>query len=280
VPNERTDYLTMEISSYKIFTSWFSSNLYGGIMKVRILVCAVMICLAGSLYAEDRVPLKEKKDRMSYTIGVDVATTLKKQSIDVNIDVLKEAMRDVLSGSKLLLTDQEMAEIKTGIEKDISDQKKTSLSALAETNRKEEEKFLKENSKAEGVVTLPSGLQYKIIKAGTGKKPKEDDLISVHYCVMRLDGSEIESSYKKAEPGSFSLENVVPGWREGAMLMPTGSKWRLYVPSKLAYGEEGVGEIVGPNTMLVFDLELINILEKPAQSMEDKIEEKTGAKTD
>jgi FKBP-type peptidyl-prolyl cis-trans isomerase FklB len=247
-------------------------------MKVRILICAVMICLACPLFAEERAPLKEKRDRMSYTIGVDIATTLKKESVDVNIDVVREAMRDVLSGGKLLLTDKEMAEIKAGAEKDISEKKKSDMAALSEKNRKEEEKFLAENKNKEGVVTLPSGLQYKIVKAGAGVKPKEDDVISVHYRVMRLDGSEIESSHKKGEPETFSLDNVVPGWREGAMLMPSGSKWTLFVPSKLAYGEDGVGEIVGPCAMLIFDLELVKVFDKPAQSLDDKPPKEIEAK--
>ncbi|HEY3275359.1 MAG TPA: FKBP-type peptidyl-prolyl cis-trans isomerase [Syntrophorhabdaceae bacterium] len=252
-------------------------------MKLKFFLCAIIITLAGPLYAQEGVLLKEKKDRMSYTIGVDIARTLKKQSIEVNPDIVKEAMRDVFSGRTLRLTEQEMADAKTKIEKDASDQKNAEVAALAEKNKKEEEKFLAENKKKEGVVTLPSGLQYKIIKAGTGKRPKEDDVISVHYRVMRLDESEIESSYKKPEPETFSLENVVPGWREGAILMPTGSKWRLFVPSKLAYGEDGVGEIIGPNTMLIFDLELIQILEKPAQEdlkTQEKAAEKTEAKAE
>jgi FKBP-type peptidyl-prolyl cis-trans isomerase FklB len=251
-----------------------------GILMIAAILC---LCLAGPLHAQQQTPSKEQKDRMSYTIGVDIARTLKKQSIDVNLDVLRKAMGDVFSGGKLLLTDEEMTEMKANLEKDTSDKKNAVLAAAAEKNRKEEEKFLAENKIKEGVVCLPSGLQYKVIKPGTGNKPKEDDVIAVHYRVLRIDESEIESSYKKPEPESFSLENVVPGWREGAMLMPVGSKWRLYVPSKLAYGEDGVGEIIGPNTMLIFELDLINILEKPAQedlTPKGKTTEKTEAKTE
>jgi FKBP-type peptidyl-prolyl cis-trans isomerase FklB len=234
-------------------------------MKVRVLVFAVIVCFAGPLWAQQGAPLKDSRDRMSYTVGVDIANTLKKQSIDVNLDVVGRGMADVLSGGKLLLSDEEMAEAKRTIEKEVSDRKNAVVAALSEKNKKEEEKFLVENKAKKGVVCLPSGLQYMVLKEGTGKKPKEDDAIAVHYRVMRLDESEIESSYKKPEPETFSLENVVPGWREGAMLMPAGSKWRLYVPSKLAYGEDGVGEIIGPNTMLIFELELVRIIEKPAQ---------------
>ncbi len=242
-------------------------------MKVRIaVVCIISICLAGPLFGEERAPLKEKRDKVSYAVGVDIGRLLKKQSVDVNLDVLKEGIRDALTGGKLLLTEDEISETKTAIEKEITEQKQVKGVAVAEKNKREEDKFLAENKNKEGVITLPSGLQYKVIKAGTGKKPKEDDMVSVHYVVSRIDGSEIENSYKKGGPETFVLENVVPGWREGSLLMQSGAKWRLFIPSRLAYGEDGVGELVGPNTLLIFDLELVKVLDPPAS-------EKTGDKT-
>jgi FKBP-type peptidyl-prolyl cis-trans isomerase len=244
-------------------------------MKVRIIICVVALSLAGTVWAGEREPLKEKKDRISYTIGVDIGRLLKKESVDVNLDVFKEAIKDVLSGAKLLLTDDEMAEIKNAAGKDVNEGKEKHKQALAEKNRIEEEKFLAANKGHEGVVCLPSGLQYKIIKAGTGKTPKEDDLVSVHYRVSLIDGTEVESSYGKSEPATFDLENVIPGWREGARLMQTGSKWRFFIPSKLAYGEDGVGELLGPNTMLIFDLELFKIMDKPKEDTTGGAQEKT-----
>ena len=124
-------------------------------------------------------------------------------------------------------------------------------------------------------MALPSGLQYKVIKAGSGRTPKKEDMLEVHYRVGLIDGTEIENSKKKGGPQTFSLENVVPGWREGAMLMKTGSIWQLFVPSRLAYGEDGVGEAIGPNTMLIFDLELVKILDKPVEESGDKPGDRT-----
>ena len=245
-------------------------------MKLRTLaIVTVALLLAGPLFGEEGAPLKEKRDRVSYAYGVEVGRVLKNQSVDLNLEVLKEAVRAVLSGEKLLLSDHEMAEIRAGAEKEASDLKEKRHTAMAEKNRKEEEKFLGDNRKKEGVVELPSGLQYKVIKAGAGKKPKEDDMIMVNYRVALLDGTEIESSREKGAPQTFALENVVPGWREGALLMGTGSIWRLFVPSRLAYGEDGVGAVLGPNTMLIFDLELLKILDKPVENADDKSADKT-----
>ena len=243
-------------------------------MKVRLFVCIVALSLAGVVWAGEREPLKEKKDRVSYTIGVDIGRLLKKQAVDVNLDVFKEAIKDVLSGTKLMLSDEEMAEIKKAFGKDISEGKEKNKQALAEKNKADEEKFLAANKSKEGIVCLPSGLQYQVIRAGTGKKPREDDLVSVHYRVSLLDGTEIESSYSKGEAATFDLENVIPGWREGAQLMQTGSKWRFFVPSKLAYGEDGVGELLAPNTMLIFDLELLKIMDKPKEPVAEGAQEK------
>lgn len=239
-------------------------------MRSWVLAALMVFIIAGPLFGEERMPLKEKRDRVSYTVGVDIGTTLKKQSVDVNVEVLKEAIRDVLTGKKLLLTDAEMAEIRVQTEKEGTERKEKQMKAIAEKNRKEEEKFLAENKSKEGVICLPSGLQYKVIRAGSGGKPKEDDVVLVHYRVALLDGTEVENSHKKAKPESFELENVIPGWREGAQLMQVGSHWRLFIPSKLAYGEDGVGELLGPNTMLIFDLELLKILDKTEEKAADK----------
>jgi FKBP-type peptidyl-prolyl cis-trans isomerase FklB len=238
-------------------------------MKVRILACIITLCVAGPLFGEEAGPSKEIKDKWSYTLGVELGNTLKKQSTDINVNMLQEGIKDVFSGAKIRFTDKEMAEIKATMESEMSTAREKRTKALADKNRKEEERFLSENKGKEGVVALPSGLQYKVLKNGAGPVPKEDDQVSVHYRVARTDGTEIESSYKKGEPGTFALDNVIPGWKEGVCMMKEGSKWQFYIPSKLAYGEDGVGEVVGPNSMLVFDLELVKIM--------DKSEGKSGA---
>lgn len=228
-------------------------------------VIVVVFCLAVPVFGQERTPLTDKKERQSYAIGVAIAKSVKAEMPDINPAILAEAFKDVFSGGKLRLTEAEMAEIRLALEKEMAEKTTADLKAGAEKNRKDEERFLAENKARKGVVTLPSGLQYEILKEGTGKTPKEDDLVSVHYRVSLIDGTEIEDSSKKGEPGTFTLEEVIPGWREGVCLMKSGSKFRLFVPSKLAYGEEGAGELVGPNTALVFDLELLSVLDKPKE---------------
>jgi FKBP-type peptidyl-prolyl cis-trans isomerase FklB len=237
-------------------------------MKVRFMICVVLLCLASPLFGAERAPIQDKRDRLSYTIGVDIGTTLKKQAVDVNLDVLKEAIGHVLSGTQLRLTEKEMGDVRAAMEKEVSGGKADQLKAHAEKNRRDEEKFFSENKSKEGIVTLSSGLQYRVVTEGTGKAPTEDDAVSVHYRVTLLDGKEIESS--KGEPATFVVENVIPGWKEGILKMRTGSKWQLFVPSRLAYGEDGLGEMLAPNSMLIFDLELVRVLDKTDENPDNK----------
>jgi FKBP-type peptidyl-prolyl cis-trans isomerase FklB len=182
---------------------------------------------------------------------MNIGNDLKRQSIDINPKILAEGVQQALAGSKPLLTEQEIQETMMAFQKEMMAKQKERGDA-----------FLAENKKKEGVKTLPSGLQYKVIKAGTGKKPKLNDTVMTHYRGTLIDGTEFDSSYKRGQPVSFLVSGVLPGWTEALQLMEEGAKWQLFIPSNLAYGERGAGGIIGPNATLIFEIELVSIQEK------------------
>jgi FKBP-type peptidyl-prolyl cis-trans isomerases 1 len=198
---------------------------------------------------------KTQRERLSYSIGLNIAANLKAQGIEVSPLVIAQAISDVYAGKKPLMTDAEVQETLTGLQNDM----KAKVMAQADDNKKKGEAFLAANSKKPGVVTLPSGLQYKVIKNGTGPKPKANDTVITNYRGTLLNGNEFDSSFKHNQPATFPVNAVIPAWTEALQLMPVGSKWELYVPPKLAYGERGAGGIIGPNETLVFEVELLSI---------------------
>jgi FKBP-type peptidyl-prolyl cis-trans isomerase FklB len=189
---------------------------------------------------------------------MDIGNNLKKQSIDIEPAALARGIKDALAGGKPLLTEQEIQETMGIFQKDVMAKQQAS----ANKNKKEGEAFLDENKKKEGIKTLPSGLQYKVIKEGTGKKPKLADTVTAHYRGTLIDGTEFDNSYKRGQPANFPVSGVIPGWTEALQLMGEGAKWQLFIPSNLAYGERGAGAIIGPNATLVFEVELISVQEK------------------
>jgi FKBP-type peptidyl-prolyl cis-trans isomerase FklB len=201
--------------------------------------------------AQENLVLKNQKDKVSYIIGMNIGNDLKRQSIDISPKILAEGVQQALAGSKPLLTEQEIQETMMAFQKEMMAKQKERGDA-----------FLAENKKKEGVKTLPSGLQYKVIKAGTGKKPKLNDTVMTHYRGTLIDGTEFDSSYKRGQPVSFLVSGVLPGWTEALQLMEEGAKWQLFIPSNLAYGERGAGGIIGPNATLIFEIELVSIQEK------------------
>ena len=227
---------------------------------MRTLVAALgIILLANMAFAEETVVLKTEKDKISYGIGMDIGENMKRQSIDIDPDMLAKGIKDVFAGSKLLLTEEEFRTTMENFRKDMMAKQKMQMQELSDKNKKEGEAFLAENKKKEGVKTLPSGLQYKVIKEGDGNLPKAEDTVTVHYKGTLIDGTEFDSSYSRGEPATFPVNGVIPGWTEALQLMKTGSKWQLFIPSNLAYGERGAGGKIGPNSTLVFDVELISI---------------------
>ena len=231
-------------------------------MKSVWIIALSIGILAGQVYAQDAV-LKTQKDKVSYSIGMDIGTTLKKQELDVDPAILARGIRDSMSGQKPLMTDQEMRDTITTFQKEMMAKQQEQTKQMGEKNKKQGEAFLAENKKKEGVKTLPSGLQYKVIKAGKGKKPKATDTVTTHYRGTLIDGTEFDSSISRGKPASFPVNGVIPGWTEALQLMEEGAKWQLFIPSNLAYGERGTpGGPIGPNATLIFDIELISIQEK------------------
>ena len=228
-------------------------------MKLNIIVIILgVLVLVSQVNAQENPVLKTQKDKMSYIIGMDIGNNLKKQSIDVDPNVLAKGIKDALAGQKPLLSDQEIRETMTAHQNEM----KTKQEALAKKNKEQGDAFLAGNKKKEGVKTLPSGLQYKVVKAGKGKKPKPDDSVTTQYRGTLIDGTEFDSSYKRGQPATFKVSGVIPGWTEALQLMEEGAKWQLFVPSNLAYGERGAGGAIGPNATLIFEIELISIQEK------------------
>jgi FKBP-type peptidyl-prolyl cis-trans isomerase FklB len=228
-------------------------------MKLRMIVTLVLIgCFTGTLsYGEET--LKGKRDRESYVLGLKIGSDLKQQSIEIKTDIFMKGVTDALSGGKRLLNDDEIREIMTAFAKDLTEKQAVTIKKLAEKNKQEGDLFLAENKKKEGVKTLPSGLQYKVINVGKGQNPKATDTVTVNYRGTFINGTEFDSSYRRGQPATFPVKGVIPGWTEALQLMKEGAKWQLFVPPTLAYGEKGAGGVLGPNTTLLFEVELISI---------------------
>ncbi len=219
-----------------------------------ILFSAVALSLAVSVLAEDKPPqLKDLKDKASYAIGLNVGFNFKKQNVDVNQDAFTAGFRDALAARKPLMNEQEVRETMMAFEKDMQ-QKQTEM---AQKNGTEAEKFLAANKTKEGVKTTSSGLQYKVLKEGSGAQPKSSDSVTVNYRGTLMDGTEFDSSYKRGQPASFPVSGVIKGWTEALQLMKVGSKLQLFIPAGLAYGEQGRPGIP-PNSLLIFEVELMD----------------------
>ena len=225
----------------------------------RLSIFVIAASVASTGFAQEKPQLKDQKDKVSYSIGLDIGNTFKKQKMDVNPDILMSGLKDGISGAKPLLTEDEVKETMTAFSKDMM-QKQTNLNKEAAfKNAAAGQKFLDENNKKDGVKTTASGLQYKVLKEGNGPTPKETDTVVTNYQGTLIDGTVFDSSYKRGEPATFPVNKVIKGWTEALQLMKVGSKYQLYIPSALAYGERGAGQEIGPNSTLVFDVELISI---------------------
>jgi len=210
------------------------------------------------------VTLKTAKDKVSYSIGMNIGKSIKRDNVDVDPDLLLRGIKDVLSGGTLLMTDQEAQSTLSTLQSDLRKKQDQEMQQVAETNKKEGDAFLAANKTKDGVVALPSGLQYKILQEGTGPKPTAADTVSVNYRGTLVDGTEFDSSYKRGQPQSFPVGGIIKGWSEALLLMPVGSKWQLFIPPDLAYGSRQAGPTIGPNSTLVFEVELLSIQPKPA----------------
>jgi FKBP-type peptidyl-prolyl cis-trans isomerase FklB len=192
-------------------------------------------------------------------IAASLGANLKRQNVDINHDILVQAIKDGLSGGKTLMTEAEAQNTLRQFMTELQQKQEEKMKEAAEANKKEGDAFLAANKTKPGVFTLPDGLQYKIIKEGTGPKPTATDTVSVNYRGTLINGKEFDSSYKRGEPATFPVGGVIKGWTEALQLMPVGSKWELYIPPDLAYGIRGAGADIGPNDTLIFEVELLSI---------------------
>jgi FKBP-type peptidyl-prolyl cis-trans isomerase len=208
--------------------------------------------------------LKTQEDKVSYAIGISIARSLKRDSLDVEPAILMRGLKDELAGGSLLMTDDEAKAAIATVQKEAREKQETKMKIAGEENKKQGEAFLAANKSKEGVVALPSGLQYKIEKQGDGPKPLATDTVECNYRGTLIDGKEFDSSYKRGTPASFPVGGVIKGWTEILQLMPVGSKYQVFIPAELAYGARGAGADIGPNSTLIFDVELLSIKPKPA----------------
>jgi FKBP-type peptidyl-prolyl cis-trans isomerase FklB len=221
-------------------------------MKHFILIFAALSLLL-PVFGEEKSPqLKDQNDKVSYSIGVNIGMNLSKAKVSVNPEILAAGIKDAIAG-KPQLTDEQRKDVMTTFEKDMQQKQK----ALGE-------KFLEENKKKEGVKTTASGLQYKVIKEGSGPQPKASDVVTVNYRGTLIDGTEFDSSYKRGEPATFPLDRVIKGWTEGVQLMKVGSKFQLFIPPNLGYGDRAVSPDLPANSTLIFEVELLNV--KPPEA--------------
>jgi FKBP-type peptidyl-prolyl cis-trans isomerase FklB len=223
-------------------------------MKITLSILAVLLFSVAPLFAAE---LKTDQDKRSYAIGANVAKNIKQQDVKVDPALVSQGLLDELAG-KSQLTDAELGAVMQQLQTEVRQKMKAEYDKAAADNKKRGEAFLAENKKKDGVKTLASGLQYKVLTAGSGKKPTDTDTVQCNYRGMLVDGKVFDAS-QPGKPVSFKVGQVIPGWQEALKLMPVGSKWQLVIPSDKAYGERGAGNAIGPNETLVFEVELVGI---------------------
>ncbi len=216
--------------------------------------------------------LKTDKEKFSYALGMRMGANFKKQEVSVDPAILTRGLKDALAGGKTLLTEEQAQTALMQVQNELRQKQQAKMQAEATENKKQGEDFLAANKSKEGVVTLPSGLEYKILTEGTGPKPLASDTVECNYRGTLIDGKEFDSSAKHGGPATFPVSGVIKGWTEALQLMPVGSKWQLFIPSDLAYGNRGAGPEIGPDSTLVFEVELVSIKqpEKPGENPEKK----------
>jgi len=227
-------------------------------MKLFWTIIASLTLIIAQLPLSHAQEMTSDKEKLSYSLGASSAKNLTQQGIDIDVNAYLKGFKEAASG-KLSMSEEDMKETLAAFQKDWIAKEMAEAQKKGEANKKAGEKFLEENKKKPGVVTLPSGLQYKVIVEGTGKTPTDSDTVETQYRGQLIDGTEFDSSYKRGQPATFPVKGVIPGWTEALKLMKEGAKWELYVPSDLAYGERGAGNVIGPHSTLIFEVELLKI---------------------
>jgi len=206
--------------------------------------------------------LKTQKDKLSYALGMNLGSNLHKEKVEVDPAIVLRGLKDALAAGKMLLTEDEARSTLTQLQTEVRSKQQGKMKVAGEMNKKEGVEFLAANKSKEGVVILPSGLQYKILTEGAGPKPTASDTVVCNYRGTLISGAEFDSSYKRGQPASFPVNGVIKGWTEALQLMPVGSKWQLFVPAELGYGDRGAGADIGPGATLIFEVELLSIQSK------------------
>lgn len=224
-------------------------------MKTRLAVALTVCTLSVYASVASAAKLDTEEQKIGYTIGYQIGQDLKRSGMPIEVNALSQAIKDVLSGAKLAMTEAEMQAAMQALQA----KQAKAQSEAGEKNKKAGEAFLEANKKKEGVVVLPSGMQYKVLTKGSGKKPTAKDTVSVNYRGTLINGKEFDSSYSRGQPATFPVTGVIKGWQDILPMMPVGSKWQVFIPAAMAYGERGAGPDIGPNSTLVFDIELMEI---------------------
>lgn len=228
-------------------------------MKFYLIAAVALVLSSQCAFADDNVKLVTEKDKISYSIGMDIGGSFKAREMDVDVELLYKGIEASYKGEKTALSPDEAKNILMEYGKRLREKQTALAQKKGENNKKEGEDFLTANAKKDGVITLSSGLQYKVIEEGDGASPTIDDTVETHYRGTLIDGTEFDSSYKRGKPAVFPVKGVIAGWTEALQKMKVGAKWQLFIPSDLAYGERGSGPQIGPNSTLIFDIELLGI---------------------
>ncbi len=206
-----------------------------------------------------KVELTTAEDQISYSIGMSIGEDIKARNIQINPDVLARGISDMIRGDEVALTKEEAMQVLAQLQEQMAKEQLEAMERLAQKNKAEGEAFLSQNAKKSAIKVTESGLQYKIINAGTGATPTPDSVVKVDYSGFFIDGQEFDSSYKRGEPVEFSVNSIIPGWTEALLMMKEGAKWKIFLPADLAYGEKGAPPIIEPNSTLIFEVELKSI---------------------
>jgi FKBP-type peptidyl-prolyl cis-trans isomerase FklB len=228
-------------------------------MRFLSILTVSLLLISCENNAQQNVDLKTRKDSVSYAIGLNIGQSFRMQNIEADPAIIAAAMRDVLDSNETKMTEEAAQQVWMSYQQDMMAKAEEDRLAAGATNLEAGEKFLAENKKKDGVVTTASGLQYKVITMGDGPKPTTSDRVKVHYRGTLLDGKQFDASYDRGEPAVFPVTGVIAGWTEVLQLMPVGSKWEVYIPSDLAYGDRGAGQDIGANATLIFTVELLGI---------------------
>lgn len=240
----------------------FEKDKRGLFMKMKLFGTLLGLTLSTVIPASAvaaATSLSNDKDKLSYSIGADLGSSFKKQDIGVNPSIMLKGIEDALNGGPMLLTEEQRQDVLNKFQKDLMNKRNAEFTKKSEDNKAKGEAFLAQNKSKPGVVTLPSGLQYKIIDAGNGAKPTKEDTVTVDYKGTLINGEVFDSTEKSGKPATFKLSQVIPGWTEVMQLMPTGATWEVYIPSNLAYGPRNVGSSIGPNETLIFKIHLLSV---------------------